>query len=332
MSLFFFLSPLLTVFSKTPDSAASDFIFTVQEQLFNDRFDSARTLCDSFIKIHSTSPVGYLFKAGTLLGDMSDREEAPFSLELRNLVDTVIALCDKGLKTGTGADAAYYYLWRGHAHVYRSLFESRFGSVTSAIKNGFRAHDDYRSGLKQDSPLYDLYFGMGNYHYWKSVKAGILRTIGIVSNDIEKGTEEIHLAIDSGRYFGEAARNSLIWIYLNEKKYDSVIALAELALIKCPESRTLRWPLAEAYFEKEDFEKSAELYKYLSDYFNQNQGNYFNLIECNYKLYLCLKKLKWDDRAEELLESVSNYRSQVPRSTQRRQLAKLNFLRRELAR
>ena len=332
MCLSLILGVQLSAAPKPPDSAASGFILAVQEQLFNDRFDSAFTLCELYINSQSTSPVGYLFKAGTLLGEMRDREEAHYSQELRNLVDTVIELCDKGLKIGTGNDTAYYYLWRGHAHVYRSLFESRFGSVTSAIKNGFRAHDDYRAGLDHDSTLYDLYFGLGNYHYWKSVKAGILRTVGIVSNDIEKGITELHLAADSGLYFGEAAQNSLIWIYQNEGKYDSAIVLAEPALTKYPESRTLRWPLAEAYVKSERYQEAADIYSYLREYFDDNRGNYFNLIECDYYLYQCLKKLGRNKEAEELLNSVSNYRSQVPRSAQRRQLAKLNYLRRELAR
>ncbi len=332
--LFLFL-PLFagsSVFSKSPDSASSSFVFTVQVQLFNDQFDSALALCDSFIQSHSASPIGYLFKAGTLLGEMSDREEALYSQEFRKLFDTVITLCDKGLKTSTGADAAYFCLWRGHAHVYRSLYESRFGSFTSAIKHGFKAHDDYQSGLKHDSTLYDFYFGLGNYHYWKSVKAGILRKIGIISNEINKGIDEVQLAADSGIYFQEAARNSKIWIWLDQKEYDSAIVLAENMLKKYPDSRTLRWPLAKAYFEKNQFEKAAEMFSFLREHFDQTSGNSFNLIECDYNLYQCLKKLGRNEEADALLDIVNIYRSAIPRATLRRQSAKLNYLKRELAR
>ncbi len=322
----------LTALSKTPESTISNFISAVQKELFNDDFDTADSLCDSFIKSHPASPVGYLFKAGTLLGVMSDQEEALYSTELRKLIDSVVLLCDKGLANSSGTDAAYLYLWRGHAHVYRSLFESRFGSFTSAIKNGFRAHDDYRVGLNHDSTLYDLYFGLGNYHYWKSVKAGLLRSIGIVSNDIEKGITELFLVIDSGEFFSEASLNSLIWIYLNEEKYGSAIVVAEDALLKYPESRTLRWPMALACFKNEWFEESAELHSYLREYFNQNRGNYFNLIECDYYLYQCYQKLEQIEKADSVLIRVNEYRRQVPKATQRRQLSKLNFLRRELGR
>ncbi len=300
--------------------------------MHNDKFDSALTLCDSFIKFNSASPLGYLFKAGTLLGEMSDREEGLYSADLRKQVDTAVFLCDKELENSIGKDAAYLYLWQGHAHVYRSLFESRFGSLTSAIKNGLRAHDDFRAGLIHDSTLYDLYFGLGNYYYWKSAKAGILRTIGIIDNDIEKGIEELKLTINSGHYFSDAAGNSLIWIYQDKKEYNLAIVLAENALADYPDSRTIRWPLAAAYFEKEEFKKSAEIYGYLREYFGSHTGNYFNLIECDYKMYQCYKKLGWKDESTKLLNSVSAYRSRVPRATQRRQLAKLNYLRRELAR
>lgn len=321
-----------SAYSKIPDSAAAGFINSVQELLFNDQFDSADVLCENFILVNSANPIGYLFKAGTLLGEMSDREEALYPQELKKLVDTVITLCDQGLKTGTGADAAYFYLWRGHAHVYRSLFESRFGSFTSALKHGFKAHDDYQIGLKLDPQQYDFYFGLGNYHYWKSVKAGILRSIGIISNEINKGIDELRLAADSGTYFQNAARNSELWIWLEQKEYEWVLIQGERILEKFPKSRTLRWPLASAYVKSERYREAADIYSYLRKYFDDNRGNYFNLIECDYNLYQCLKKLGRNKEADALLNSVSIYRSAIPKATRQRQSAKLNYLRRELAR
>ncbi|HEX2897139.1 MAG TPA: hypothetical protein VHP63_03715 [candidate division Zixibacteria bacterium] len=331
----FFLVTLVSVVSghsKVPDSTESNFILSVQNLLLNDQFTQADSLCESFVASHPRTEIGCLFKAGALLGQMSEKEEAVYSAELKKLVDTVIALCDEKLNHEKGADAAYTYLWRGHAHVYRSLFESHFGSFTSAIKNGFKARDDYGNGLIQDSTLYDLYFGLGNYHYWKSVKAGFLRTIGLVSNETSKGINELRLAADSGKYFRDAAKNSELWIWLEQKEYELVLVQGEKILDKFPESRNLRWPLAQAYFKSGDFKESARIYSYLRDYFDQNRGNYFNLIECDYFLHECYKKLDWKVNADEILNRVNEYRSNVPRAIQRKQLAKLNYLRRELGR
>jgi len=332
--LFYFITyaAVLSGFPKVPDGAESNFIKSVQNLLLNDQFANADSLCDSFIAANPLEEIGFLFKAGVLLGDMSDREEANHSAELKNLIDTVLVLCDEKLKFEKGTVAAYSYLWRGHAHVYRSLFESRFGSFTSAIKNGFKARDDYENGLLHDSTLYDLYFGLGNYHYWKSVKAGFLRTIGLVSNETNKGIDELRLAADSGKYFQDAAKNSELWIWLEQKEYERAIDEGKEILIDFPDSRTLQWPVAEAYFKSGKYDEAARIYSYLRNYFHDNRGNYFNLIECDYYLHECCKKLGWKEKADDILSRVDDYRSHVPKAIQRKQLAKLNYLRRELDR
>lgn len=321
-----------SISSPTPDSTVADFIYSVQNLLFNDNYQKADSLCADFIAGNKNSPVGYLFRAGALLGEMSDMEEELYTDEIRAQIDTAIILCDNQLPNASGTDAAFLYLWKGHAHAYRSLFESRFGSFTSAIKNGFSAKGDYQRGLEQDSTLYDLHFGLGNYHYWKSVKAGFLRTIGIFSDDTEKGINELKIAADSARYFSEAATNSLIWIWLDRKEYDSAIVIAEKMLLKYPESRTIRWPLAISYFEKGNYERALELFSYLRKYYATEFGNYYNIIECDYYIYYCYENLKMKDKAEEVLIKVNNYRSDVSKSVQKRQLSKLNHLRRELNR
>jgi tetratricopeptide (TPR) repeat protein len=319
--------------SHTPDSATTAFIDSVQEFLFNDKYEKAELLCVDFILNNRQSPVGYLFQAGSLLGEMSDREEKIYSEKLRAQIDTALHLCDSLLKQAKSVDdSAFLYLWRGHAHAYRSLFESRFGSFTSAIKHGLDAKGDYKRGLKQDSTLYDLHFGLGNYHYWKSVKAGILRSIGIVSNDIDKGIAELKLAADSAKYFSEAAANSLIWVWLDQKKYDSAIVIAEKMLAKYSESRTLRWPLAMSYFENKQYKNALEIFTYLYNYYSLDSDYYYNTIECDYFIYYCYKNLRMDEKAEKVLIRVNTYRSDIPKSIQRRQLSKLNHLRRELNR
>lgn len=330
--IFILLVAVFSGNSKVPESAQSNFIITAQNLLLNDQFSQAGLLCDSFISGHPNAEIGYLFKAGALLGEMSEKEEAVYSAELKKLVDTVIALCDKQLEHEKKTDAAFSYLWRGNAHVYRSLFESHFGSFTSAIKNGFKARDDYENGLIHDSSLYDLYFGLGNYHFWKSVKAGLLRTLGLVSNETDKGLNEIKLAADSGKFFQEAARNSQLWIWLEQKEYERVLIQGKKILDKFPESRNLRWPVAQAYFKSGDFNGAVGVYSFLRDYFDKSRGNYFNLIECDYYLHECYKNLGWKEKADEILNRVNDYRSNVPRGVQRKQLAKLNYLRRELGR
>ena len=315
-----------------PEIRTAIFVQSVQQLLFNDSYHDANKICDRFIRQSQSDPAGYLFKAATLLGEMGDAEENLYLEEFRKLVDTVFELCETELNSADSQRAAVLYLWQGHAHVYKSLWESKFGSIVSAIRHGFNAKGSYHNGLKYDSALYDLYFGLGNYHYWKTSKAGFLKTIGIVSDDIDKGMAELKLAMDSARLFSEAAANAMIWIWLDRQQYDSAISLAQQMLASYPESRTIRWPLAAASFKNNDYENALTFYAELTEHYSKKPGNFYNLIECCYYLYQCYEKLGRDQKKEEILQQVSQFRPEIPSRIKKRQRTKLNYLRRELNR
>ncbi|MEE8149939.1 MAG: hypothetical protein V3T75_05750 [candidate division Zixibacteria bacterium] len=315
-----------------PENQTAIFVQSAQQLLFNDKYYEANQICDRFIRQSENEPAGYLFKAATLLGEMGDAEENLYTEEFRKLVDTVFELCETELNSADSQRAAVLYLWQGHAHVYRSLWESKFGSIVSAIKHGLDAKGSYHNGLEFDSTLYDLYFGLGNYHYWKTSKAGFLKSIGIVSDDIDKGIAELKLAMDSARLFSEAAANAMIWIRLDRQEYDSAISLAHQMLANYPESRTIRWPLAEASFKNNDYENALIFYAELTEHYASLPGNFYNLIECCYYLYQCCLKLGRDEKREEILKQVSLFRSEIPSKIKKRQRSKLGYLRRELNR
>ncbi len=317
---------------SSPENQTAIFVQSVQQLLFNDSYQDANKICDLFIRQSQSEPAGYLFKAATLLGEMGDAEENLYLEEFRRLVDTVFELCETELNSADSQQAAVLYLWQGHAHVYKSLWESKFGSIVSAIRHGIEARGSYHNGLKYDSTLYDLYFGLGNYHYWKTSKAGFLKTIGIVSDDIDKGMTELKLARDSASLFSEAAANAMIWIWLDRQQYDSAISLAQQMLANYPDSRTIRWPLAAASFKNNDYETALTFYAELTEHYFAEPGNFYNLIECCYYLYQCCQKLGRDEEKEEILKKVSQFRSEIPSKIKKRQRSKLSYLRRELNR
>ncbi len=326
-------APVIEIDSlSTPENQTAIFVQSVQQLLFNDSYQDANKICDLFIRQSQSEPAGYLFKAATLLGEMGDAEENLYLEEFRRLVDTVFELCETELNSADSQQAAVLYLWQGHAHVYKSLWESKFGSIVSAIRHGFEAKGSYHNGLKYDSTLYDLYFGLGNYHYWKTSKAGFLKTIGIVSDDIDKGLAELKLARDSASLFSEAAANAMIWIWLDRQEYDSAISLAQQMLANYPDSRTIRWPLAAASFKNNDYETALTFYAELTEHYFAEPGNFYNLIECCYYLYQCYEKLGRDEEKEEILKKVSQFRSEIPSKIKKRQRSKLSYLRRELNR
>jgi len=305
-----------------------DILRAGEEALLNARWTEAyetyRTLCAE----DGGDPLGYLYTASVLQAEMIDREENLDKDRFFGLLDTVKVLCEKKLLSCTARDSALCYLYLGHGLGNKAVWEAHFGSTLSAISLGLKAKGQYQKGLKIDSTLYDLYMGIGSYHYWKSVKAGILRSAGIFKDDREKGIAELKLAIDSSLFSRNAARSALVWIYVNEKEYEKAISLSWEMLEEYPGGNFFLWPLAEAYYKSGDYENAAGVYDTLLSRLKKNPGNYYNVIEVVYYLYDCYDKLDDDTAKEETAQYYRGIHNDIPGTIRRKQRSKVSFLKR----
>lgn len=309
-----------------------ELILTAQEYLFNDNFMLAREVLDSLIRSNPDDPIGYLYKAAVYLGEMTDTEKNLFPDHFKRLIDTAAVLAEKNIDPAQPTYSAWMYLCLGHSSAYKSLWESRFGSFTSALKYGLKAKSAYADGLAFDSTVFDLYGGLGMYHYWKSVKAGFLRWIGIFKNDKQKGIDELYLTMDSSIISKDIAHNALIWIWLDKKEYDSVIVICNEMLNIYPYGKMFLWPLARAYFKKKIYHKSLEIYLLLKKKILISPGNYFNLVECDYNLHRCYKEMKRDEKAKQIALELVDYYEKIPPKIRWRQRSKIAYLKRTLNR
>ena len=310
------------------DSVKAGLLVEAQRVLFNDRFEAADSLYSVFIERYPDDPAGYFYKAAALLGEMSDREENLYPEQFKHLLDTVELLTAGRFESEAPRTRAWMYLFSGHARSYRSLWEARFGSLLSAVRTAFKARSDYDEGLKQDSTLFDLYLGLGSYHYWKSARAGIFRWLGIFKDEKDLGVAELYEAWRHSTISRESARAALVWVWLDIEEYDSVITITREALEKYPEGKSFLWPLAQAYFEKKDYKSALDTYRKLRLMIAPAPGNYFNLIECDYYLNRCFDKLEKTDEARRTARDFKAYLDKVPDETRRKQRLNIEHLKR----
>lgn len=315
-----------TAFAEYPDSAIQKMLLAAQSNLFNGRFDLAGHSLDSFILAHPADPIGYLFRAGAYMAEMTDAEDNLYPAQFHLLADSAISLAQSQIDSTHPEKTAWMYLIIGDARAYQSLWESRFGSFASALRLGLKAKSAYVKGLSIDSTVYDLYGGLGMYHYWKSAKAGILRMFRIFSNDKQKGIQELYLTVDSSRISAATARNALIYIWLDQDEYDSVITISREMFNQYPEGRLFLWPLAEAYFDNKQFAEAAAVYERLRRSLTKKPGNFFNLIECDYDLCQCYDKLDNDSAATRVALELPRYYNRIPDETLKRQRSKIGYL------
>ncbi len=329
LSLVFLLlsfSSVATAEQSYMDSARIQYANQIQEALYDDDFALDDSLNNYFIKKNSNDPIGYLFQAASLMAEMTDREENLFEKELKQLTDTVLFLTENQFLYLDSNDFCWYYLLRGHAYVYKSLWEARFGSRMSSARAGYNAKEEYEKGLEADSSCYDLYFGLGAFHYWKSSKAGFLRKIRIFSDDRKKGIAELLFARDSSLISKEAASNSLVWIWLEKEMYDSSIAASLELSRKYQKGKMFLWPLAESYFKAKKYEKAISVLRLLRDKLVESNGSYYNMIECDYNIYQSYIKLNKNKKARESAQMFLQYSELVPKDIQKKQKSRIKKL------
>ncbi|RKX28252.1 MAG: hypothetical protein DRP46_08915 [Candidatus Zixiibacteriota bacterium] len=304
-----------------------ELIINGQEAVFDCQWQRADSIFTELYRIDSTDPAGYLYRAAALQAEMTDKEEDLHGTRFMALCDSAKTAAKKRLENCTRRDSAFCYLYLGHQYAYRSLWESRFRSNFSALKLGMKAKSAYQKGLEVDSTLYDLYLGLGNYHYWKSVRSGLLRSFGIFKDEREKGIKEIELAADSSLFSRDAALSALLWIMIDRKDFDSAIALGGRMLEKYASGNTFSWPLGEALYNAGRYDGAYRNYRNIWYHLlHNNTGNYYNFIECAYWLYKSCGELGDKKMMKEIINEIRQHYEKIPRKTKRRQKQKLNYL------
>jgi hypothetical protein len=196
----------------------------------------------------------------------------------------------------------------------------------AAATGGRKAADMYRRGLNADSSVYDLYFGLGLYHYWKSSRGGVLRWLGLLEDDRDKGIRQLRLAADSSLLSGGAARSSLILVYLDDGRWDEARELAAAMHRAYPVGWSFLWPLAFACYHADRWEEAVAAFSELRLRLAREPGNYFNLIECDYFLAHSYRELKREADIEAVARRVRAYADSIPEETAKRQEDRLEFL------
>jgi tetratricopeptide (TPR) repeat protein len=321
----FLLVPHLSIEETLLSDEKLGRILDGQKAILNGRWEGAFQIFDS-LHVDSADPAGYIYRAAVLHSEMMDREENLHGRAFRLLCDSAKWAAERFLAQCNARDSALCYLYLGHQYAFRSLWEARFASKFSALSLGLKAARHYRKGLQIDSALYDLYLGLGSYHYWKSVRAGILRTVGIFRDEREKGITEISLAADSSLFSGDASKSALIWIMINEENYDSAVFLCLEMLDRYPDGNSFLWPLGESYFKSERFAEAVEVYDRLFERLKNRPGNFYNVIESAYWLNRAAEQDGDTTGTGEIRSFLDAVYDDIPKNIRRKQRSRLAYL------
>ena len=281
-------------------------------QIVNQDYKSAEGIFGKLNKEYSHLPLGKIYLAANKIAEAYDYAQDFDETYILNSLESAKEQSEKLVELDE-TDIWYRYFY-ALAEGYISYYEAIEGSWFSALSTGINSISEFEKILIEDKNFYEAYIAIGTFEYWKSRKLESMDWLPFASDTKNIGIDRLIIAIDSSSYNSHLAIISLIWIYIDQKKYDEAIKVSERALSEFPSSRTFKWGLARAYEEKNPL-KAIELYvEILHSYPDLLKENYKNEITLKHLIAQQYVKLGDKDKALKYCNEILSVKN-IPQKT-----------------
>ena len=290
----------------TPDPIQERLIQTALSKVYIDSFPAALSCLDSILSADSGYLPAQIIKAGVIYMDMTDDENYGSQRRFRILIDSATTAMEKHL--ADNPRDAWGHFFMGTALGYQAFWEGQHGSWFKAISRGLKAGKYFSHALEYDTTFYDAYIGLGNLHYWRSAKMGILRNLPFVPDQRHRGIEELILAIQKSRLSPATSAIGLGWIYVDRKEYDMALALTDSLIKEGICGRQVQWLKGFTAHKIGRADKAVEAFETIKNGLIGKGGqNKYNLIICGYYLGMAYYLNGEKDRALKNFDEILDY-------------------------
>jgi tetratricopeptide (TPR) repeat protein len=171
------------------------------------RYEEAWALCDSLTRAHPGHPAPHLFTAGAYVSWMQSYRLSDYEAQVDESVARAIEV---GTQLQETSEDAWLSSQIGCAYSYRAMARFRRHNWIGAYLDGRRSINYMKAALELDPQLYDAYFSLGGYHYWRTARSSFIRAVAFWMPDLrDLGLQQMELAVDHSRYVRHAALHGL---------------------------------------------------------------------------------------------------------------------------
>lgn len=259
--LFFLVSSTLEA-QTFPDKSVHKILKDGIDLIINQKYDEAEKVFKRLDQTRKDIPLGKIYLAAVSIAKSYDYEQ-PFNDDfIVGKLEAAKKIAERLLETDESNiwNKYYYALTQGYLAYYNAIQESWF----NAFSTGLSSVSAFEDCLEADKNFYEAKIAIGSYKFWKSSKTEFINWLPFFDDEKELGIKYLKEAAKYSGYNSHLAIHSLIWIYIEQKDFESAIKLAQSALDNYPESRIFKWGLARSY-ESVDTKKSINLYKEILD-------------------------------------------------------------------
>ncbi len=163
-------------------------------------------------------------------------------------------------------------LYLGGAIGTRGVRRAYLGDWKGAFSDAREAHEILHRCIEADPDLYDAYYGLGLYHYYKSIKVNMVQKyfpvmwllspiIDLFKNERELGLVQLDDSCNKGLFSERATKHALLRIYLEEEWYDKFFVLADELELIYPNDLIIWWYTGYTYVRIEQWAKALDTYE-----------------------------------------------------------------------
>ncbi len=329
--LFLICFPSFAAAQTYPNRTVDSLLKSGIDQIINQNYDSARL---DFTRLNNEFPgipLGKIYLAALDISESFDKSVPLNEDSVQSKLDSAEEQAKELVDKDENNEWNHYFL--ALAEGYYAYFRAAQRSWVNAYFNAVSSVNDFEKCLKINPKFYEAYIAVGIYKFWKSRKTEFLSWLPFVSNEEDEGIKDIHFAIKHPSYNTYLAVSSLMWIYIDQKKYNDAVTIADSALAKYPGSRFFKWGLARAY-EGIDVRKAIPIYKEILDGFLKRKvpNRYYEIVLMHI-IAQQYHKLNEDKKALELCDKILSYKDISPFVRERlgKRLERVRELKEELS-
>lgn len=198
------------------------------ELIFNDQYEEGLAIFDRLQRTYPDHPAPYFFRAATYQNWMSSIRVKRFEKELEENVRLAI---EKGYELLKREDDPWLHFYIGAAYGYRAFNQFRKHDWIGAYIDAKKGVEEFRKALTKNPNLYDVYLGLGSYHYWRTAKSRFIRIIAFwMSDKRELGLRQLEFSIEHGLYAKHQASYNLIAAYFDYGRYEKAMDILDRTL------------------------------------------------------------------------------------------------------
>ncbi len=226
--------------------------------VFEDEFQSANSTIDSMISVHPDDPTFLVFSIIVKASEIRYMEDYSQAENLWTEIISTEARCkEKWKKQMTPWQSFCYGALLSYKALLRMALEK--GGILDLWGDISESADFLEKAMVEPDIGNEAAVGLGNYYYWSSSKAGLLRKVGIIKDRRKEGIALLRRAYEKSLLSKDTALHSLVFVLLADGDTIGALNAAKELSKRHPGRTTSQWDMLFVQYSMRNWQKVLPL-------------------------------------------------------------------------